>query len=167
MPTNVPDESLPGKTLISLLWLLCGVFSWYVGLVLSTSVVSPFLARWIIIPGGIPFSQVILGVAEILFFRAGDYITAFLATAVLCSLTGYRRWRLLGFVVGANGYPLYVDVAQLFVYLDSYPKVPSWVLGWSLRAMGPTVIVPPLAAWLGCIVGRKLRLRRTASSALG
>ena len=161
MPTHFSDISLRKKILMFLLWLVCGVLSWYVAVFVSTFVVSPFLARWVIIPGGMPFSREILAITDVLIFSAGDYITAFFATTTLCYLTGYERLWLIGFIVGVDGYPLYDNFVSLSAYLDVYPGLPSWVIRWWFQDLVPIVIVVPLVAWAGCMAGRKLGLRRT------
>jgi len=156
------DATQPRTALLLLLWAAGGLLTWFVALYTFSYAMVP-LATPVrkFLHSNVP-SQFLSVLTTFIIAHAAEYIWAVLLAALLCYLTGFRWLWLISFVVAANGWDLYVHLVKFGWYLNYYPTLPSWVLVSFIQGLISIFILFPLASWVGCIWGRKLREKRGA-----
>jgi hypothetical protein len=140
--------------LIAALWFICGNLTWksapYLFGNFTSHLVFPIYN----------FTNEVLHIhlrAAFMVYTITDLIIIFLIALLLSMATGKRNIRILTYIVGAVGWPLYYTIRNhIAIYQEKLPV-------WNTLILSITVllIITPLVAWAGTILGNRYRMRKT------
>ena len=146
------------------LWTAGGFLSWLSALYLFTYVLSPITSPTVSFAQDSIVSIIAGYTLVFLIMHVSDYLMALLFSTALATATGRNTIWIIGFIVGAVGYTVYVSSESLIYYLDYFDALPTWALvAWS-ESMISSFIIVPLLSLLGVHIGIKLRKRRAERS---
>jgi hypothetical protein len=140
--------------LIAALWFICGNLTWKSAAYLfgnfTSHLVFPIFS----------FTNKVLHIhlrAAFVVYTITDLIIIFLIALLLSTVTGKRNIWNLTYIVGAVGWPLYYTIRN---HIDIYHhNLPVW--NTLILSITVLVIITPLVAWVGTILGNQYQMRRT------
>lgn len=148
------------------LWIAGGFLSWLSAYFLFTYILSPMASP------AVSFAQesltsIIAGyVLVFMIMHLSDYLMALLFSMALAFIAGRNTIWIIGFIIGAVGYTVYVSFENLIYYIGYYDTLPSWALVAWIQALISSLVMIPLLSLLGVHLGTKLRKRRAERSRL-
>lgn len=153
---------------IALLWLIGGYLCWISGdylFIWGTSTLIEPTSTYIRSIFHLNVSLALIGFIVLLIT---DFIIVFLGAFLLSRALGRRKIWFFVFVLGFIGPPLYGTITANLDYVINYGTLPSEATTVLLRILIQTVIayliITPLIAWLGIILGNHYREKRTTDS---
>ena len=155
------DKSFQKNPASPALWMMSGIFSWY----LYTYV---FAGRGLpVIPGvintlensGAP--RLLMPVFCVLIPHIPEYLLCFVFCFLLCLFSQFSRFGIIAFIIAANAVPLYYQLMQIYGYYKYYHDLQTAapiMMGIGLMS---TIVISPLFALMGGLAGNMDKQSKT------
>ena len=146
------------------LWTAGGFLSWLSALCFFSYVLFPLVTPVVSI-SKVSIASIIAGYTLVfIIMHLSDYLMALLFSMALAFMSGRNTIWIIGFIIGAVGYTVYVSFENLIYYMGTYDTLPSWALVAWIQSMISSFIIIPLLSLLGVQLGTKIRKRRAERS---
>lgn len=150
-------KSLSKYIFITLLWVVGGILSWLCAIYIFTNFISSLIIPVTTYFMGRFSSSAILSLSRFVLFNISDFIMVFLFSIILSILTGVKKIWVIGFIAGATGYTIYLNIIDIITDMKYYGGLPPWVVSPWWHFMISSFVIIPFLAWIGCRLGGKKR----------
>ena len=91
-----------------------------------------------------------------LYLHVTYFTLIFIFTCILGRFFGYKTNWFIAFIIWPIGVSLFTIVESLLVYMNEYADgLPEWVINYIVSSILAYLIISPLLAWSGLLLGAK------------